>query len=407
MEKTPNMRHTTFLSAALVAALLAGCPATAGLAPGVPAPGMSAAPSTPQLAALKQIPVGKAPHGAGGAGGFIYNSDVGDARVSVIDAATDVVVTTIPFPGGAPGYVKAFHDEKAVMILDTKQNDLVVIDPAQQHKILQRVPIGIKPDKIRIDGDRVLVSCAGEGKLVMLAFEADRAKAPGRTEFMIGTNGGDHRDAAIAKGWLLAPNPGDNNVSVINLVSPTPQTLQAGNGPGPVGIGVSGETAVAAIVGNAASNSITVFELPGFTATTIEGVGLTPTDMQVDSELGRAYVTMAGSNELAVIDYRTKTLVGKVPTGARPVHIYMAPVMPAAAAMRALLDHPEAPVSHELWIGNDAGASVTIVDGQSLRVKATVSTGVGHHKMGFSGAKGYVSNITDNTVSVVDRTQVK
>jgi DNA-binding beta-propeller fold protein YncE len=150
------------------------------------------------------------------------------------------------------------------MMLDTKQGTLLVVDPAQDHKVLQTIPIGARPDKIRVDGaNTVVVSCAAEPKIVMLTFAADRAQPPARQEFTIGANGGDHRDVSIGGGWIVAPNPGDNNVSLIPIATGTAQAVTAGNFPGPVGIGMSGPTAVAAIVGNVASNTVSLFALPG------------------------------------------------------------------------------------------------------------------------------------------------
>jgi DNA-binding beta-propeller fold protein YncE len=318
------------------------------------------------------------------------------------------VVKTINFNDGTPGYVKAFHDEKYVLVTDTKKGTLNVLDPAHDHTIVQTIPVGAAPDKVRISEDdkQVVVSLVGEPRVVMFTFGDDRTQAPQRKDFQVGVASGEHRDAAFDEGWIIAPNNGDNNVSLINLATGAAQTVTGGNNPGPVGIGTDGETAVTAIVGNAASNTISFFELPGGTATTLsDGVGLSPQDMVVDPDLHRAYLTMAGSNEVAVVDYIAKKLVGKVPVGNRPVHIYMAPVMPSAAPYR--VKHDAAVLSHEIWVGNDAGASVTIFDGDSLRVKATVATDAGHHKMAFSGTKGYVSNITANNVSVIDRTQIK
>lgn len=345
----------------------------------------------PALSAVKQITSGKTPHGMGAALGFVYNSNVGEGTLSVIDANTDTVVKTIPFPDGNPGYVKAFHDGKHLLVTDTKKGALLVFDPAQDHKLLQTIPTGQGVDKVRIDEDdkTVLVSMTGERFATVFTFGDDRAQAPTRKDIAIGTATGEHRDANLAHGWAVVPNNGDNNVSLINVATGAVQNVSGGNSPGPVAIGSSSGAAVVAIVGNTASNTISFFDLPSGTATTLDNVGLAPTDIAVDPQLHRAYLTMAGSNNVAVVDYLTKKLVGMVPAGNRPVHIYMT----------------SSPT--ELWVGNDAGASVTIFDGDSLRVKATVATDAGHHKMAFWGTKGYVSNITANNISVVDRTMIK
>ncbi|MNY60906.1 hypothetical protein D3C86_1975220 [compost metagenome] len=62
---------------------------------------------------------------------------------------------------------------------------------------------------------------------------------------------------------------------------------------------------------------------------------------------------------------------------------------------------------NQIWVSNDSGASVSVINADSLEVMATIAVGQGHHKMAFAGTKAYVSNITDGTVSVIDRTQLK
>ncbi|MEB3195987.1 MAG: hypothetical protein VKP62_02180 [Candidatus Sericytochromatia bacterium] len=402
---------------------LAGSCLLALLACQAPAP---QAPSTPQaapisaglsLSALKQIPVGKSPHGIGAGHGFIYNSDTGAAQLSIIDTKTQAVVKTLPFGAGNPGYVKPFHDGHHFLVADTKQGQLRVIDPAKDHQTLQTIAVGAGMDRLVIsDDDRdVYISLTGEPKVVRLRFSADRAAAPQREEFAVGGVAGEqfkHRAIAVEAGWLVAPNSADNDVSLIDLASKAAQRVGGGNNPGPVAIGTQAGKAVAAVVGFKASNAIGLYDLPAGKLTRLDEVGQTPSDVGVDASLGRAYVTMSGSNEVAVIDYVAKRLVGRVPVGKRPVHIYLAPALQAAAeddghAHAHYRLQAAGAASHEWWVGNDDGGSVTVFDGESLRVKATIATGAGHHKMAFWGNFAYVSNLTDNTVSVVDRTAIR
>jgi YVTN family beta-propeller protein len=113
---------------------------------------------------------------------------------------------------------------------------------------------------------------------------------------------------------------------------------------------------------------------------------------------------MAGSNEVSVIDYDKRIFVGKIPVGSRPVHIYLAPGKPKVETKGLNIKHDDAGNdSDELWVGNDGGDSVTIIDGATLAVKATVKVGKGHHKMAFTDKKAYVSNITDGTITVIER----
>lgn len=210
----------------------------------------------------------------------------------------------------------------------------------------------------------------------------------------------EHRGIAHGLSWLATANNRDNDVTTI---SPTGESkiVRAGNLPSVLGFGSWDNQDRVLIIGNSTSNTVTLQPLDGGAQVTLSDVGLTPTEIAVVPRLERAYITMAGSNEVAVIDYRNQKLVGRIAVGQRPVHIFEAPALPKVQHDGE--DH-SAP---ELWVGNDAGASVSVLDGQSLAVKVTVQTGKGHHKLAFADGKVYVSNITDNTVSIIDRLKLK
>lgn len=351
-------------------------------------------PNTAPLTAIKTIPVGQSPHGMAAAGGFVYNSNSGSGTVSVIDTATDQVVKEITPPHGHPGYAKAFHDGRHVLILD--ESRLLVIDPNKNHQIVQTVQLGEHPDRVAISDDdqRVLVSQV-DSQVLVLTFSSDRSLPPTRQEFAVGSLAGDghaHRAAWLAGDWAIVPNSADQTASLINLTAGTVRHEAVGNDPGPVGLGLFNGRATVGIVGNKASHTFTFLDLAGGASTTISAGGQTPTDMAMDVDHGRAFVTLAGTNEVAVLDYATKSLLNRIPVGKRPVHIFRAPALGDAHGH-----------SHELWVGNDDGASVSVIDTDSLAVKATLATGNGHHKMAFANDKVYVSNLTDGTVSVIDR----
>lgn len=61
----------------------------------------------------------------------------------------------------------------------------------------------------------------------------------------------------------------------------------------------------------------------------------------------------------------------------------------------------------QIWIGGDGDATVTVLDAQTNKVIGVVKVGNGHHKMAFTPTKAFVSNITDDSVSVIDRTLIK
>jgi YVTN family beta-propeller protein len=413
---TPNIVRTVTLALA-GSLLMPGCQnATpgAGLTGSNPLTGLT-------LQALRQVPVGKTPHGMAAAGGFIYNTNSGDGTLSVIDSATDTLVKTITLPqNGVAGPVQAFPDGKNVLVLDTQNNQVLLLDPAQGHRIVQSVPLKQTPSNLAIDDDNqsVLVTTTGNQAYVLF-FDLDRAKAPTSKNFPVGASTGDERAAGFSGDFAAVPSNGDNNVQLINLDTGNVVTVVDGNQPQPVAIGKAADKGVVAIVGNFASSTVTLYQLPDGTKTTLTGVGLSPTDIALDADLHRAYLTMAGSNQVAVVDYLARSVVGLVAVGDRPVHVEMAPPLtttaatptdiPASPKTFTLMHNggPSAPLSHELWVGNDRSANVTVFDGNTLRVKATVVTGNGHHKIAFAASKAYVSNLVDNTVSVIDRTAIK
>ena len=80
--------------------------------------------------------------------------------------------------------------------------------------------------------------------------------------------------------------------------------------------------------------------------------------------------------------------------GSRPVELRVWPAAADAAARR-------------VWVANDGGGSVSVLDATTLAVRGTVATGAGHHHLATWGGKAYVSNLTDGTVTVIDRARAE
>ncbi len=365
-------------------------------------------------ATFKTLTVGKAPHGMAANAAFVYNSNSGESSVSVIDTTTDTVVKTLDMGTDTPGYIKASHDGKYMLVLSTNEagiGQLHIFEPAQDHRLIQTLAIGNGPDKLQISDDdqAVYISLAGEPGIAHYTFVDGLGKPPmARTLIAAGAGSADghgHRALAAQAGWLLTPNPGDNSASLISPAGES-RTLRDGNSPGPVALATQNTTVLRAIVGNTASHTLSLFDTQSEASTTLSDVGQSPTDIAIVPELGRAYVTMAGSNQVTVVDYLNPQKIGTVSTQQRPVHIYVAPPKTdssASAALRVKHEGHDHGAVTEIWVGNDSGDSVTVFDAQTLEVIAHHRTGKGHHKMAFSQNKAYISNITDGTLTVIPR----
>lgn len=363
---------------------------------------LSSASSESQTAfksALKTIPVGSEPHGLAASINFVYSANTGDQTLSVIDARTGSVVKTLPFEEGGPGTLATTHDQSLVLILNPAAGLVHLLDPEQNHQIIQTWHVGLGPDNLQISTDDSMAYVALTGEDNLVAIQLKDLQAPIK-KYPIGAGSADgkgFRALALGAEHLLVSNPGDNNLSLLNLSSGKTQALSAGNDPASLAIASENGTDYSLIIGNKASHTVSIYDLIAQKMTTLTDLGLSPTEIALVPELSRAYITMSGSNEVSVIDYSKQRLVGKVAVGERPVHIYRAP-------QTLHLQHDDHEHSAaEIWVGNDSGDSITVIDGQNLAVLTSYTVGVGHHKMAFAQNQCFVSNFAEASLSVLQR----
>lgn len=356
-----------------------------------------AGPPPRQDLVLKTIPVSAAPHGNDTAGGFVYIGSTMAHTINVIDTKTDTLVKQLPRPGGEVVFVVPFPDGKHIAALDNDTGEVLIIDPAQDHKILQAIAVGKGPDEAYFAADgSLMVALADEDKIARLTFGADRSVPPEKMDFAVGTAAGAtnrHRPLGYQTGWAIVPNTGDNDATLVDTLSGTVRHMLDGNNPGPVAIGTVGGAAKVAMVGYRGSHSVVFYDLPNGEPVKITGQGLFPQAITLDLASNRAFAVMSGSDELTAYDYVAKTAIGRVKVGSRPVEAHVWP---------GLVDATR----REVWVGNDGGASVSVVDAATLSLKVTIAAGKGHHHLTTANGKAYVSNLDDGTVTVIDRSLI-
>ena len=106
-----------------------------------------------------------------------------------------------------------------------------------------------------------------------------------------------------------------------------------------------------------------------------------------DGEL--LFVTLPAINQLAVITTRSWKVINYLDVGINPTRITMQPDQ------------------HYIWVtndGNEKDGGVTVIDPATLKVAATIPTGVGAHDIVISGDSrfAFVSNRETGTISVID-----
>lgn len=375
----------------------------------------------PTLDASKRLQLGQGPHGLAIAGGFLYTSDTASHQLSVVDLAQDKVVATVPLgEGSTPGSLAPWPQGGGVLGLDTQEGTLFAL-ASEGHRLRWRFPVGRLPDALLLSGDgrQAWISLAGAPQLVQVALPTDPTQAPSVIQRLeIGPlASGDHRALAWSGGWLLSPSSGASLVHAFGPGLPvTGQAIEAKVNPGPVALaGPPGEAPTSALVGLIGSHELLHLRLPSLEVTRLGGVGQGPSDIAVAPDGRRAFVTMSGSNELAVVDMAEARLEARFLVGDRPVHAYFPPPLPPSASQEEGSNGPTgalggarsgagtSPPGPELWVSNDRGPFVSVVDAERLQVKLRLRLGLGHRKMAFQGTKAYLTHLSEGSLAIVDR----
>jgi YVTN family beta-propeller protein len=193
--------------------------------------------------------------------------------------------------------------------------------------------------------------------------------------------------------YVLVTNNEDNNVSVID--AKTYQVFQTiSTGKGPHGFRISPDSKLA-YVANMGEDTVSVLDLNNLKELKKIKVGQTPVTTGITSDGKMMVATINGENALAIVDLKTDK-VEKVKVGAGPAQVYIEP------------DNKFA------WVANQGTASnpshtVTKIDLLAKKAVATIQTGKGSHGVVASDDNKfiYVTNMFDNTVSVINTNENK
>ena len=119
-------------------------------------------------------------------------------------------------------------------------------------------------------------------------------------------------------------------------------------------------------------------------AVTVE-IGAHPAHVVADTQ-GRAYASLSGTNEVAVVDLANASVIGRIETGAY------------AHGLRL------GPDGSELYVANVEDGSVSVIDTGNLAETARIRVGAAPVQVGFtpSGDRVHVSLRDENRVAVID-----
>ncbi|MBK7717259.1 MAG: beta-propeller fold lactonase family protein [Gemmatimonadetes bacterium] len=298
--------------------------------------------------------------GAGASGELVYVTNEDSRDLTVIDAATDSVVATIPVgtrprgvevsPDGRTVYVAltgspvpAHHARRGVREagLGQVQDGVAIVDVATRTTI-KTIPAGSDPEEFDLsaDGTRLFVS-----------------------------------------------NEDADSASIVDLASGRPvANVKVGDEPEGVTVAPDGKTVW---VTGETDHDITGFDAAtGAIVARIDVLGQRPRSIGFLPDGSRAYVTNEMSGTVSVVDMVARTTLRQItmPTDSRPMSIVVTPD------------------GRRIYISNGRGKTVSAIDPATDAVTATVEVGVRPWGIALSGdgRKLYTANGPGNDVTVID-----
>lgn len=274
--------------------------------------------------------------------GSVWVADEEGNSVTVIDAATNQVVTTLTGIEG-PHNLQVASDGKSVWAVSGHEAVAVMIDPAT-YTLHGSVPTGKHPAHIILTPN-------------------------GKTAYV--TNGDD------------------NSVSAIDTVTmKVIATIPVGKYPHGLRPSPDGKWVY---VANAKDITLSVLDTTTNTKVADIEVGQNPVQVGFSPDGKFVYFSLNSENAVGKINVATRKLVDKVKVGAGPIQVFVTPDNQyVLVANQGTVDKPS--------------TTVSLIDTTTFAVVSTVETGKGAHGVAIdpSGKYAYITNIYGNNVAVLD-----
>ena len=263
---------------------------------------------------VSTIAVGSGPIGVtvNATGTRVYVSNLVSNSVSVIDTATNAASATVPV-GASPGGIAVNPAGTRVYVANLDTNSISVIDTAT-NTVTATIAVGTSPAGIAVNpaGTRVYVPNS-DGSTISVIDAATNAVI---TSVAVGA--GPQAVALNAAGTrMYATIDSSSSVAIIDTATNSVVgTVVVGATPAGVAVNAAGTRAYAASCG---TNRVTVIDTTANTAVATVTVGACPGGLAVNPAGTRVYVANADSNNVSVIDTATNAVVATIPVGSIPI----------------------------------------------------------------------------------------
>jgi YVTN family beta-propeller protein len=244
----------------------------------------------------------------------IYVANSGNDSVSVLDGASNTLVSTVPV-GRLPCAAGVNPMTNRVYISSVNSNDVSVIDGVT-NAVMATVPVGRGPCAVVVNppNNRIFVGNYSDNSISVV---------DGNTNAVVATISLHSLPAGLGinavTGRLYAANGFQNSISVIDASTNTGLAkVPVGSVPDAIGVN---EATNRIYVGNFFGRSVTVINGDSNAVIATIPVGIGPAGIAVDPGTNRIYAANYMSASVSVIDGFTNTVtatipIGKIPNGA-------------------------------------------------------------------------------------------
>ena len=303
--------------------------------------------NTPIIATITATPVSE---------GFAYIANGGDGTISVINVATNTIVSTIipPHdpacvcisPDGSKAYIGCSDGSSTVTIINTTTNAIISTIPVSSSgestgivvspdgttlyvanyvtgtvsvvniatsTVVAVIPVGANPYGIAIspDGSKVYVAFTFSTNISVINTATNTITA--------NITAGSVPDIAVSpNGNIYVPVSNLNNVSVINpITNSVIAVIPVSASPGVIALSPDGTRAYVAT----GQSNVSVINTSTNTVLSLISVGSNPESICVSPDGHFVYVTNATSNNVSVINTSTNMVIATVKVGISPISL--------------------------------------------------------------------------------------
>lgn len=272
----------------------------------------------------------------------------------------------------------------SVWVADEAADGLTVLDAATNTVVTTLTGVK-KPHNVQVGSDGMSVYAVSGGTNQVVAIDA----ATYAVTAVASTGSAPAHVIEAPNGKVYVTNADDGSVSVYQAPGLTP-VARIDLGGMPHGLRPAAGGAVI-VVANTMADRLDLIDPSTDRSIGAVPAGRGPLQVAVTADGRYAYAGIAEPPAVVKADLIARTVVGRVQVPSAPVQLYLTP-------------DEKTVLSADQGSSDKPGNTLSVIDTAAMTVRGTVGTGSGPHGVVIdtSGTRAWVTNIFDDTVSVID-----